>query len=251
MIKRKTVAVIPARLASSRLPGKVLADIHGRPLLWYVWQQVKKAARLDEVLVVTDSDEVIKVVEGWGGRTLLSSPQCRSGTERIASVLDQIPADFILNVQGDEPLIDPKLLDSIVDTWEASSAPVLTAVYPLASVEELFDPNIVKVVLGIHGRALYFSRSPVPYLRDVPIQDWLSAHTFWGHIGTYGYARQVLENYSNLPESEIEHVERLEQLRFLDAGIEITSIVTPYRPLAVDVPADLENVRKILAVEHP
>jgi len=236
-------AVIPARLGSTRLPRKVLAEIAGRPLIWHVWNRVCQAQRIEQVLVATDADEVRSAVEAWGGQALMTSPDCRSGTHRIASVVGQLPGRFILNVQGDEPLMDPAILDSLVQRWEQSHAPIITPVYRMPGTAELFDPNVVKVVRAADGSAIYFSRSPVPYIRDIPTERWLDHHTFWGHVGVYGYAREVLEKYAALPASVLEDAERLEQLRFLEAGYRIQTVVTDYRPVAVDTLEDLMHVR--------
>lgn len=237
-------AVIPARLGSTRLPRKVLADIAGRPLIWHVWNRVRQATRVEQILVATDADEVRSAVESWGGQAVMTSPDCRSGTHRIASIVQQLSGRFVLNVQGDEPLLDPTLLDALVNRWEESSAAIITPIYRMPGAAELFDPNIVKVVRAADGSALYFSRSPVPYVRDVPTGQWLERHTFWGHVGVYGYAREVLEQYEHLPASVLEDTERLEQLRFLEAGYRIQTVVTDYRPIAVDTPEDLARVRE-------
>ena len=239
-------AVIPARLASTRLPCKVLADIHGRPLLWHVWNQVIQARGLSEVLVATDSSEVASAVENWGGLVRMTSPECRSGTERIVSIIDNIQGDLILNIQGDEPLIDPRLLEKMVALWKQKGGDLITPVYPIRDQVTLFNPNIVKVVRAHAGNALYFSRSPLPYVRDCPIEHWLDQQTYWGHVGVYGYRREILMDYASLPESDLEVAERLEQLRFLDAGYRIQTLETDYHPIAVDTPADLDNVRNLL-----
>jgi len=239
--------LIPARLASTRLPRKVLADIHGQPLIWHVWSRVRQARRISEVYVATDSAEVKAVVEGWGGRVLMTSPDCRSGTERIASCVREVEGELILNVQGDEPLVDPAMLDALVERWQAAPADLITPVFRIHSTDELVNPNIVKVVRAQSGEALYFSRSPIPFVRDVLQEQWLERHPFWGHIGVYGYRRAVLENYSSLPVSPLETAESLEQLRFLEAGYRFQTVETDYRPVAVDVPADLERVRALLS----
>jgi len=237
-------AVIPARLGSTRLPGKVLLDIHGKPLLWHVWQQVRQARQVEAVYVATDAREVCQAVEAWGGQVLLTSPDCQSGTERIASVIDQIPGDLILNVQGDEPMLDPLMLDQLVEAWRENRADVVTPVYPIDLAEELANPNIVKVARAGSGRALYFSRSPIPYVRDLPPERWGERGVHWGHIGVYAYRREVLDTYTSLPPSSLENTERLEQLRLLEAGYRIDTIETHYRSIAVDTFADLERVRQ-------
>ena len=247
----KSVAVIPARLGSTRLPRKVMADIQGRPLLWHVWSRVKHAANLDEVYVATDSEDIQKAVQSWGGQAYLTSPECRSGTERIASLLPVLEADFILNVQGDEPLIDPALVDALVSRWAVDQPELVTPVYRLSSAEELGSSNVVKVARAADGRALYFSRQPIPFVRDQPVKDWLDKTTFWGHVGVYGYRRDILEIYPHLPESKLEAAEKLEQLRFLEAGYTFQTVETDYRPAAVDTQADLALIRAIFAGIKP
>lgn len=241
------VALIPARLASTRLPNKVLADIHGHPLIWHVWNRVSRARQLQAVYITTDSQEVQHVVEDWGGRVLMTSSECRSGTERIVECLPHLDdAELIINVQGDEPLVDPAMLDSLVEHWEASRSDVITPVYRITDPADLANPNVVKVVRSRSGDALYFSRSSVPYVRDVPHEQWLEVTEFWGHVGVYGYRSDVLRDYPNLPVSRLEEAEKLEQLRFLDAGYRIQTFETDYRPVAVDVAEDLERVRELL-----
>jgi 3-deoxy-manno-octulosonate cytidylyltransferase (CMP-KDO synthetase) len=242
----KVCAVIPARLASTRLPRKILADIHGKPLLWYVWCQVEKVKGINEIFVATDSDEVVSIVEGWGGKALLTSKQCRSGTERIASVLDHLDGEFILNVQADEPLIDPRMLETIVTATDEIEADIITSVFQITQMEDLFNSNLVKVARALDGRALYFSRSPIPFVRDIQQDHWLEQLTFWGHVGVYGYKRDALAVYPSLPASPLETAERLEQLRFLEAGFRIETIETAYHPIGVDTPADLKRVRRLL-----
>lgn len=242
----KTNAVIPARLGSSRLPRKVLADIYGHSLIWHVWQRVKQAQKIEQVFIATDSDEVKQVAESFGAQVLMTSPECRSGTERIASIMNQLDADLILNVQGDEPLVDPIMLDALVARWQSISCELITPVFPIKTTEELQSPNVVKVARASDGRVLYFSRSPIPYLRDIPYDSWLQHSTFWGHIGVYGYSRAVLADYYNLPNSPLEKMEKLEQLRFLEAGYNFQTIETDYRPNSVDIAEDLERVRKLL-----
>ncbi|MCH7863495.1 MAG: 3-deoxy-manno-octulosonate cytidylyltransferase, partial [Proteobacteria bacterium] len=161
------IAAIPARLQSTRFPGKVLADIHGRPMLWHVYQGVSRAQNIKEVWVLSDSQEVVDQASSWGAKALLTSEDCPSGTDRIASVIGSLDADVIINVQGDEPLISSEVIDRLATAIENSPADVATPVYPITTLEELTSPNVVKVVRGHDGSVLYFSRSPVPHVRDV------------------------------------------------------------------------------------
>ncbi len=241
------IVIIPARLGSTRLPKKVLADIGGKPLIWHVWKRVSQAKLPSQVIIATDAEEVKVVTQNFGAQVMMTSPDCRSGTERIASLLPQLQADFILNVQGDEPLIDPNLIDAMIEYWQRKMCDLLTPVFRIESGAELENPNIVKVARAQDGRALYFSRSPIPFVRDVPMERWLEAGPFWGHIGVYGYRPEALQAYMNLQPSPLENAEKLEQLRFLEAGFEIHTVETHYRPVAVDVAKDLEKVRSLLA----
>jgi len=243
----RTIAVIPARLESSRLPRKVLADIHGNPMLWHVWTRTKKATKLDDVIIATDSSEVFSLVKSWGGNSLMTSSDCQSGTERIASLAQQLDADYVINVQGDEPLVSYLLIDNLVQFCFENQCDLATAVYLLKSYEELINPNIVKVVRAENNRAIYFSRSPIPYTRDHSPENWINHHEYYGHVGIYAYRREILEKYVKLPPSRLENIEKLEQLRFLDAGIEIQTILTDYHPIAVDVVKDIEFVRSIFS----
>ena len=224
----------------------MLADIHGRPMLWYVYQAVSKSKHIDDVWVLTDSEEVFEIASAWGAKALMTSEECPSGTARIASVIDQLDGDIIVNVQGDEPLIVSSVVDAMVSALERTDVEVATPVYRINSLEELTNVNINKVVRSSSGAALYFSHTPIPYVRDVKIDDWLSEITYWGHVGVYGYRRRVLERYLDIPMGRLESVEKLEQLRLLEAGIPIQSVEIDYRPVGVDVPAELEAVKKLI-----
>lgn len=232
---------IPARLASTRFPGKLLAEINGMCVLGRVWQRVAQAECGKNACIITDSDEIAQAARGWGATVLMSDPNCTSGTERIASVLEELSGDFILNVQGDEPFIEPKLLDTLAARAEKTQADLITPVFKVEDEEELFNPNIVKVVRAQGGQALYFSRSTIPYVRGKEPKDWMAAHAFWGHVGVYGYRRSVLAKYLELPLGELETVECLEQLRWLDAGYQMQTVETGYRSVEVNTPEDLEK----------
>lgn len=233
-------------MASTRLPGKMLLDIAGRPLLWHVWQRVNQMQTAVTITVATDSDVIADTVTGWGGRALLTDPACRSGTERIVSIVDQLHGDLVINVQGDEPLIDPDLLDQLVVVAQSADAAVTTPIFAIEHTADIIDPNLVKVVRATDGTALYFSRSPIPFVRDVDQSDWLDAARFWGHIGVYAFRRDVLTTYDQLPVGRLERVERLEQLRFLEAGYRIQTVVANRPAIAVDTADDLRRVRAIL-----
>ena len=241
--------VIPARLASKRLPRKVLADIAGKPMIQHVYEQACQARTVQRVVVATDSEEVVRVVESWGGEVALTDPNLPSGTARIASMIDQIDSEIVVNVQGDQPLVEPDLIDDLVQSFCRIAADIVTPVWRINEVADLVDPGIAKVVRGHDGRALYFSRSPIPFVRDADLAEWPKKAIFWGQYGIYGFRRQVLLDLSgSLPPSQLEQAEKLEQLRFLEAGYQIYTVETRYRQVAVDTAEDLENVRQILGL---
>lgn len=246
MIPLKTIVVIPARIGSSRLPNKVLADINGHPMLWHVYQRCLQSTKVDEVHIATDSEKVVEAVQSWGGKVWMTDASCASGTERIVAILDQLDADIIVNVQGDQPLINPEIIDQLIEVFKKTD-PLPDIVTPACAIEDekIFDPNLVKITRRHDGYALYFSRHPIPYIRDVKQADWPKYTTFWGHVGIYGYRRQVLEDYHSLPKSPLEESEKLEQLRFLQAGKSILTFVTKNYPISVDTIADLEKVRQL------
>jgi len=244
------IVAIPARLKSTRFPRKVLAEIQGRPMLWHVLQGVSQANSIDGICVLTDSKEVSDIVSHWGYRALMTPEDCPSGTARIATAINQLGADIVVNVQADEPLITGAVVDAVVHSLENHHSEVSTPVYPITDIQELTDSNVVKVVRAVDGRALYFSRSPIPHVRDVEKNEWVKSSDFWGHVGVYGFRRTVLENFKDLPEGKLEHVEKLEQLRMLEAGIDILTVSIDYRPHAVDVPTDLKEVESLMHVDN-
>jgi 3-deoxy-manno-octulosonate cytidylyltransferase (CMP-KDO synthetase) len=240
------IVAIPARLESSRFPGKILADINGHPMLWHVLQGVAKATKVDDVWVLTDSSDVQSAVLSWGAKALMTQPDCPSGTARIASVIGQLQAETIINVQGDEPLISGQVIDLVAEALENSDADVATPVFQITETEDIFNANLVKVVRDAKGMALYFSRSAIPHVRDMEPNNWLTAASFWGHVGVYAYQRNVLEDLHQLPEGELEGAEKLEQLRLIEAGLTIQTVVVKYKSRGVDTPGDLEQVKKFL-----
>jgi 3-deoxy-manno-octulosonate cytidylyltransferase (CMP-KDO synthetase) len=237
---------IPARLGSSRLPGKVLADLGGKPVLKHVWEAAKRVRGAREVVVLTESEEVLNTVQSWGGTCLLTPETCTNGSERIFSALNHLGGDFIFNIQSDEPFLQPELIEAMMARASADGAfDVLTPIYAIGDTDDIFNPNVVKVVLGHAGQALYFSRSPIPHMRGLDTHQWLSKASFFGHLGIYLYARKVLEQLTAIPASPLAVAESLEQLRFLQAGYRIRTILTSGSPIAIDTPEDLARAREI------
>jgi len=225
-----------------------LADIAGKPMIQHVYERACQARTVQRVIIATDSEEVVRVIESWGGEVVLTDPSLPSGTARIASIIDQIDSEIIVNVQGDQPLVEPDLIDDLVQSFCRIAADIITPVWRINDAADLVDQGIAKVVRGNDGQALYFSRSPIPFVRDADLPEWPQKATFWGHYGIYGFRRQVLLDFSaSLPPSQLERAEKLEQLRFLEAGYQIYTIETKCRQLAIDTVEDLERVRRMVA----
>lgn len=247
-----TVVIIPARLNSSRLPGKVLLDICGKPMIQHVFETAKKALHVKDVYISTDSEKVKKACETFTSNVIMTSTTHESGTDRLAEAIKSIECDNIINVQGDEPLIDPELISQLANVLESKESEMVSAMHKITTVEELKSPNTVKVTVDNHSNALYFSRSIIPHHRD----NWdvlLNHHTtipeplkFFKHIGIYGYTKEFLQNYAGMEQTYLEKLEKLEQLRVLENGFKIKMIETEYVPVGVDVQEDLEQVRKIV-----
>ena len=223
-----------------------MKSLGGKPVIQHVIERAQKVRNCQSVYVVTDSKEIIQLASSLGVTGLLTAPECRSGTERIVAVLNEIAGDWIFNVQGDEPFVDIHLIEEMIDRARNTQADILTPVYRLKSIEEVLNPNVVKVVRKVNDFALYFSRSPIPFVRDIPKEEWLQKTTFWGHLGIYGYQRTVLETYSKLPLNPLEQAESLEQLRFLSNNFHILTCETQNRSVAIDTAEDLALAEKIL-----
>lgn len=237
----EVVAIIPARYGSTRLPGKVLADIHGKPVIQHVYERVSLSSAVSSVAVATDDDRIVRAVEEFGGRAIMTSPDHTSGTDRIAEASKVTGGDIILNVQGDEPLIEPSVIDAVVGKLLDDDEIVCsTAAFPCVDSAVYNDPNAVKVVLDNNGRALYFSRAPIPFYRD---SDFERAFV---HVGIYCFRREFLEVYSGLPQSNLELTEKLEQLRIIENGYKIGVAVTGQGAIGVDTVEDLEKVRELM-----
>ncbi len=243
-------AIIPARYASSRFPGKPLADILGKPMIQRVYERVTQAAGIDRVVVATDDRRIVQAVRAFGGEVEMTRADHPTGTDRLAEVAERLATDLVVNVQGDEPLIDPRMIEQALAPLLADSAiPMGTLKTALTSVEEFRNPNVVKVVADNRDFALYFSRAPIPHPRD--FSDDLDAHLCqvapFKHIGLYVYRRDFLLKFPTLPPTPLENLEKLEQLRALEHGYGIKVVKTELTSIGVDTPEDLDRVRVLLA----
>jgi 3-deoxy-manno-octulosonate cytidylyltransferase (CMP-KDO synthetase) len=235
------VAVIPARLASTRLARKVLREIAGRPMLDWVYRAARACSQLDKVLIATDSDEVMAFAASSGFEAMMTPAQCASGTDRIHYVAQQVSADIYVNIQGDEPLLRPEQIDSLLRPMLTRPNVLVSTVATPCAPEHVGNPNAVKVVTAADGRALYFSRAAIPFDRD-----GTGAVKYWKHLGLYAYRKAALDRFPALPASALEAAERLEQLRFLEAGVDIYVEPTEFDSIGVDTEEDRLAVEKIL-----
>jgi len=258
--------IIPARYDSTRLPGKPLILLSGKPLIQHVYERARTATLCDEVIVATDNEEIHRTVLSFGGRSVMTSPEHPSGTDRIAEVARGADYDIIVNVQGDEPLIRGEMIDDVVNILDDKKADVGTLVRRIDKADDIFNPNVVKAVFDRDGYALYFSRAPIPFYRDemkrIYVRDYsgeiessgphnLQISTadlrYYKHIGIYSYRRDVLLRLTETKRSFLEEAEKLEQLRFLENGYRIKVKETKYETLGVDTPEDLEKVKRWLS----
>lgn len=243
----KIAAIIPARYASTRFPGKPLADIAGKTMIQRVYQQCKQINELAYVIVATDDERIYQNVIQFGGQACMTSTQHLTGTDRIWEVVEKLnlAVDVIINVQGDEPFIQPSQLQNVIACFQDPSAAIATLVKPIQQNEVLFNVNAPKVVLDDAHFALYFSRQAIPFLRNEPTENWLNNHTYYQHIGIYGFRKDVLQKLVKLAPSKLEQAESLEQLRWLAAGYKIKTATTHETTIAIDTPEDLEIAIKL------
>jgi len=254
-MKNSNIVIIPARLASSRLPNKVLLDLGGKSVVQRVYEQALKAQTIDAVYIATDSIEVQKHCLEFSNNVIMTQASHESGTDRIAEAVEKIEADIIINVQGDEPFIEPQLIDDLVEAFE-EGVEMVSAMHLLELVEELKSPNVVKVTVDSNANALYFSRSIIPHHRD----DWealLNHHThiphplkFYRHLGVYGYKREFLVKYAQMKPSYLERLEKLEQLRVLENGYRIKMVETNYQSIGIDTMEDYKKALEIIDDKH-
>lgn len=244
-------AIVPARFASTRLPGKPLIELGGKPMILHVCDAVSRAQRVERLLVATDDQRIVDAVQNGGYEAVLTSPDIPSGSDRVAAAAQALGIDTpILNVQGDEPMIDPAIIDRLVERFAASNADCATPVTRIKAMADLLDPATVKVVMRDDGTALYFSRTTIPYLRDYSVDLWLDHGTFYRHLGLYLYRPEALQSFVLAPPSRLEQLEQLEQLRMLQLGMSILCVEVDYQGAAVDLPADVERVVSLLKLQE-
>ncbi len=241
------IAVIPARYSATRLPGKPLVSLGGKPMIQRVWERASQAQRISRVIIATDDERIRQAAAGFGAEAVMTRSEHRSGTERVAEVAIHVsgqPEDVFVNVQGDEPLVEPEAIDTLVESIESEEGvAVSTLMVPIAKPADIMDPNIVKVVLDFDGNALYFSRAPIPWVRDreAPVHV-----KHMKHLGLYAFKREALLDFPTLPVGDLERVEQLEQLRWMENGYKIRVAETVHDSVSVDVPSDVERVEKLL-----
>lgn len=241
------IGIIPARYSSVRFEGKVLADLLGKPMIQHVWERAKQSLLLEDLVIACDDERVADVAKVFGAKVVLTAKGHTSGTDRISEVVNPLDVKIVINIQGDEPLIHPVMIDAVVQALiDDHKISLATLMKKIEDPKELDDPHVVKVVVDKNNFALYFSRAKIPYLADnSPIKSPL----YYKHIGLYGYTKDFLFIYKNLPASNLEKIEQLEQLRVLEEGFRIKVIETKYDTIGVDTPEDLEKVKQYLKKE--
>lgn len=249
------IVIIPSRYASTRFPGKPLCPLSGKPMIQHVYERVKEARLVQDVFVATDSKLIYDAVEGFGGRAIMTSESHQSGTDRIAEAVERLQGskykiqdiDIVINVQGDEPLIHPQMVDDVIKLMDDEVASIGTLAKMIENEEEITDPNIVKVVFNTEGFALYFSRSPIPYHRDGQ-ELRVKPNFYFKHIGIYAYRKDILLRFAKMSPTRLEQIEKLEQLRALENGLKIKVKETEFETIGVDTPMDLEKVERCLSI---
>ncbi len=246
----KAIGVIPARWGATRFEGKVLANLLGKPVIQHVWENAKKAKTLDDLVVACDDERILKVVENFGGKAIYTSPDQPSGTDRLAEVVNPLDVKIAVNIQGDEPLVKPIMIDNLVIALQdEKAAQMATMIKKIEDEAELTNSNVVKVVVDKNGYALYFSRYAIPYNRTGET-DEKKRPTYYKHIGLYAFTKDFLFTFRNLPKSGLENAEKLEQLRVLEYGYKIKIVETKFDTVGVDRPEDLKRAEEALLRER-
>ena len=246
----KTIGIIPARWGATRFEGKILANLLGKPVVQHVWENARKAKTLDDLIVACDDERIIKAVESFGGKAVYTSPNQPSGTDRLAEVVNPLDVDIAVNIQGDEPLVKPIMIDNLVLALKDEKiAQMSTMIKKIDDESELTNSNVVKVVIDKNGYALYFSRYSIPYNRTGE-SDEKKRPTYYKHIGLYAFTKDFLFTFRNLPKSSLENAEKLEQLRVLEYGYKIKTVETKFDTVGVDRPEDLKRAEDALLKER-
>jgi 3-deoxy-manno-octulosonate cytidylyltransferase (CMP-KDO synthetase) len=241
----KIIGIIPSRFASSRLPAKALADINGKSVVQRVYEQASKAKKLNKVVVATDHEQIYEHVKSFGGEVVMTVESHQSGTDRCFEALSKQTEsfDYVINIQGDEPFIDPQMIDTLAEVLSQDTE-LATLIKKLEKEEDLFNENVVKVIFNAQNQAIYFSRAAIPHQRNTPQNEWLNKRSYYKHIGIYAYRSDVLKSITTLPPSGLEMAESLEQLRWIENGHRIKVSITELESLGIDTPEDLEKARK-------
>lgn len=246
----KAIGVIPARWGATRFEGKVLANLLGKPVVQHVWENAKKARTLDSLIVACDDERILKAVEDFGGKAVYTSPNQPSGTDRLAEVVNAMDVDIVVNIQGDEPLIRPIMIDNLVMALQdEKTAQMATIIKKIDDASELTNSNVVKAVVDKNGYALYFSRYSIPYNRTSEV-DPKKKPVYYKHIGVYAFTKDFLFTFKSLPHSSLENAEKLEQLRALEYGYKIKVVETKFDTVGVDRPEDLKRAEEAILREH-
>ncbi len=242
------LGIIPARYASTRFPGKPLIDIEGKSMIQRVYEQASKAVHLDKVVVATDDVRIANHVRSFKGNVVMTAPDHQSGTDRCYEALRETGGnyEYVINIQGDEPFIDPAQIDELAVILKEGDVELATQMIPVDNHKILFDQGEVKIVLNDRREALYFSRMVIPFIKGVPEAEWHGHHTYYRHVGLYAYRRDVLEKLTSLPVSALEKAESLEQLRWLEAGFKIRCVATNHDSHCIDTPEDVAKVLQLM-----
>lgn len=245
----KAIGIIPARYASTRFPGKPLAIINKKSMIERVYMQASKAKSLQKIVVATDNTKIYEHVKNFGGEVIMTSEDVNNGTERCLAALNILEKhdknayfNIVINIQGDEPFINPEEINTLVNCFNDKTVEIATLIKDITNSDDIFNPTIMKVVTDINNYALYFSRSPIPYIRNAKNEEWLSKHTFYKHIGIYAFRNEILKTVTKLPASTLETAESLEQLRWLQNGYKIKTDFAKHDSYSIDTPEDLKKV---------
>ena len=243
----KVTAIIPARYASTRFPGKPLAKIAGKAMIQHVYERVQACPKINETIVATDDERIFSFVQSFGGRVVMTADTHKSGTDRIAEVARELSdADIIINVQGDEPFTSTQQLQQLIALFKNKDVQIATLARPIDSLADIHNPNVVKLIFNANHQVQYFSRSAIPFLRDVAVENWLDKKEHYQHLGLYAYRKEVLLAISQLPPSKLEQLESLEQLRWLASGYTVHLAITKEKSIGVDTPEDLKKAEKVI-----